>query len=248
MARFKTDLASLRRRIDLRAASIKRAREPHEPVWKVIRDNIEPQFGRPLDGIETDTSNQQAPLQDSEIINSHPRQALSRMGAGMQGGITSPSSQWFRLAIEDPDLSERPDVKDWLDDVTSAIAYAFSRSNIYTVTHQLYLHCGAFGTAASLVVPDDSAIIHGILLDEGSYWIACDRSDRATHLLRAFRFTASQIRQAFGIEAVEEDQTVRDAIAIHFEAVAFSACFMTRASLLRWATPEELRGLAASTR
>lgn len=205
--RFKTDITSLRIRLEKRKASMQRERQAHEPVWKEIRRHFEPQFARPLDGLQPQTGDQSAPLEDSAIINSHPRLALSRMGAGMHGGITSPSSQWFRLAIEDKTLAERPDVKDWLDKVTSEMAGTFARSNVYTTLHQAYLHL-VFGTSAFIVVPDPETDLHTILLDEGSYWIATDRRGTANTLLRAFSFTADQIREEFGEAAAKADHAV----------------------------------------
>lgn len=205
--------ADLRRTLAARAASLKRERVPHESVWTSIRQNFEPAFGRSINQLTATNADRNAPLDDSAIINSHPRTALSRLGAGMQGGITSPASQWFRLTISDGKTSERTDVREWLDEVTKTIAAAFAKSNIYTTLHQTYLHLGAFGTSAALIIPDDEADMHAIFLDAGSYWIAADRRGGISTLLRAFQFTASQIRDEFGAEAAAADTAVSNALA-----------------------------------
>lgn len=210
---FRTDITALRNALDRRVASLRRERLPHEAVWKTLAANFEPQFGRPLDGLLADPADAQAPLRDSTIINSHPRTALSRLGAGMQGGITSPSSQWFRLTVDTPALAERPEIKAWLDDCTRRIAAAFSASNVYTYLHQTYLHLGCFATSAGLIVPDERFGLHAILLDEGSYWIGTDNRGRPVTLLRAFSFTAAQIRDEFGQETADAHPSVKEALA-----------------------------------
>lgn len=220
MARFKTDIAALRRTLEARAESLKADRTPHEPVWRDIFAHFEPQFGRPLDGIQEQASQQSADRRDDLIVNSHTRLVLSRLGAGMQGGITSPSTQWFRLTVEDSALAERPDVKDWLDDVTQTLAAAFSGSNIYTVLHQVYLHL-VCGNSAALIVPDEETALHAIHLDEGSYWLAVNRRGNVATLLRAFSFTAAQIRDEFGQEAADEDTPVKNALDAHKDETPF---------------------------
>lgn len=212
MERFRTDTANLRRRLDRRAASLKREREPHETVWKEIRRHFEPQFGRPIDNPAGAPADRNATLEDSAIINSHPRLALSRLGAGMHGGITSPSTQWFRLVVDDPSVSERPDATDWLDDLTQDMSGVFSRSNTYLTLHQSYLHL-VFGNSCFLVVPDPDTTLHTLLLDEGSYWLAADRKGRVNTLLRCFSFTASQIRDEFGDAAAQADNSVAQSLA-----------------------------------
>ena len=103
---------------------------------------------------------------------------------------------------------ERRYAKEWLDAVTRLMSAVFAQSNIYTVLHGLYLHLGAFGTAAALVVPDDRHGLHALLLDEGAYWIACDGRGRPATLLRAFVATADQIADEFGEAAAREDDAV----------------------------------------
>lgn len=213
--RFKADITALRQRLNKRAASLKRARQAHESTWKEIAENFEPQFGRPLAGITANAPDDTASRNDGQLINSHPRSALSRLGAGMQGGITSPASKWFTLTTAAEGLRKRPDVTAWLDDVTRTMVAAFSTSNIYTVLHQMYLHLGCFGTAAALIVPDDDHVLHAILLDEGSYWIASDKRGLPSTLLRAFSYTAAQIEEEFGREAIDEDQALKDSIDHH---------------------------------
>lgn len=206
--RYRSDVGKLRRTLEKRASSLKRARDAHEGTWKKIRKYFEPMFGRPLDGITPDLADAYGRREDEMLLNSHPRMALARLGAGMHGGITSPASQWFRLAVEDSRTMERRDAKEWLDAVTRRMSAVFAQSNIYTVLHGLYLHLGAFGTAAALVVPDDRHGLHALLLDEGAYWIACDGRGRPATLLRAFVATADQIAEEFGEAAAREDDAV----------------------------------------
>lgn len=224
---FKTDVPALRRRLDARAASMRLERGPHEAVWRELASHFEPRFGRPLtDGTDAAPHDSYSSMRDDKIINSTPRTALSRLGSGMQGGITSPSNQWFRLTVDTPDLAERPEIKVWLDDCTRRMAAAFSASNIYTALHQMYRHLGCFGTSAAIVVPDPESGLRAILLDEGSYWLASNNRGRINRLMRQFSITASQIVDEFGHDAAIAHTAVKDAIGRGANETYFTVCHL----------------------
>lgn len=210
MPTLKTDPGPLLQRLNRRVASLERERLQHEPVWKEIRANFEPFFGTALDGIQTDPQNRTAKPDTSSIINSHPRLCVHRGAAGMQGGITNPATQWFNLTAEDPALRERNDVKEYTDAVTQISASSLQRSNVYSVTSQIYAHLLCFATSAAIIAPDDESDINATLLDEGSYWIACNSKGRVTTLLRCYAATAAQLRDDFGLDAL--DPTVKAAL------------------------------------
>ncbi len=200
--RFKTDCADLTGWLAKRASSLEGARQPHEPVWSELRIAFEPDFGRSVGGLVTDAEQAAARRDDKRMLNNSPRLALHKLAAGMQSGITSKARQWFRLAVESPALAERAAVRLWLDAVTAGLASMFSKSNLYTTTHLLYLHIGYCGNGCALALPDAENVMHTALLDEGTYWFAADKRDRVVTLLRKYSATADQIREEFGEEGL----------------------------------------------
>ena len=72
----------------------------------------------------------------------------------MMAGATSPARPWFRLSSSDQDLDRYQPVKIWLDDIAKGMNMVFQKSNTYRALHQVYEELGAFGTAATIVLPD----------------------------------------------------------------------------------------------
>ena len=126
--------------------------------------------------------------------------ALKTLGSGMLSGATSPARQWFRLATADPELNSYQPVKLWLDDVTRRMQRVFQRSNTYRALHTMYEELGAFGTAASLVLPDFKNVIHQYPITCGEYCIATDFQGRVTTLYREFEVTVADLVKEFGYE------------------------------------------------
>lgn len=124
--------------------------------------------------------------------------ALRVLGAGMMAGATSPARPWFRLVTPDADLNKYQPVKIWLNDVTNLMQRIFQKSNTYRVLHGMYEELGAFGTAASIVLPDFDNVIHHYPITIGEYCIATDYRARVCTLYREFERPVSEIVKEFG--------------------------------------------------
>lgn len=136
----------------------------------------------------------------NNIYDNTGTRALRTLGAGMMAGATSPARQWFRLATADPELNSYQPVKLWLDDVTRRMQLVFQKSNTYRALHSMYEELGAFGTAASLVLPDFKNVIHQYPVTCGEYCIATDFQGRVTTLYREFEVTVADLVKEFGYE------------------------------------------------
>lgn len=134
----------------------------------------------------------------NNIYDNTGTRALRTLGAGMMAGATSPARPWFRLGTADPDLNAFPPVKLWLDDVTRRMQIVFQRSNTYRALHQVYEELGAFGTSASIILPDYNSVIHQYPLTTGEYCIAQDWQGRVCTLYREFEKTVAEIVKEFG--------------------------------------------------
>lgn len=136
----------------------------------------------------------------NSIYDNTGTRALRTLGAGMMAGATSPARPWFRLATADTDLNKYQPVKLWLDDVAKRMLIVFSKSNTYRSLHQMYEELGAFGTAASIILPDQKSLIHHYPVTAGEYCVAQNYQGRVCTLYREFEKTVGEIVKEFGRE------------------------------------------------
>ena len=132
------------------------------------------------------------------IYDNTGTRALRVLGAGMMAGATSPARPWFRLGTADPELNAYQPVKLWLTDVTQRMQMVFARSNTYRTLHQMYEELGAFGTTASIVLPDYQNIIHHYPVTVGEFAIAQDYQGKVCTIYREFEKTVGEIVKEYG--------------------------------------------------
>lgn len=197
-----------------RKTSLEQPRTYVEPIWRDIRQYYEPNLGKAM--LDGDPSATRGQREDEKILNSEPRNLLHRMAAGLQSGITNQARQWFRFITLDKRLAEHGPVRKWLSTVTDVVQGAMNRSNIYPSLDQIYMHLGAFGTSAGLIVPDNENTVHLHISDEGAYWIAENRRGRVSYLLRRIDMTVAQLIEEFG-EGWMPDKIMQDMKAARLE-------------------------------
>jgi hypothetical protein len=164
-------------------------------TWKEIRDYINPYLGF----FEEDTPNS-GQKRDDKLISTKVILSTNTHAAGMQNGITSPTRQWVKLTIADPDIAKLEEVRYWCDDVTQLMNDVFSKSNFYSAAHMFYKERGVFGTAAMMIVEDDETVIHCRTFTMGEYAIANDRKGRVRRMARLMRMTCAEIVEMFGLD------------------------------------------------
>lgn len=182
-----------------RISSLRTERASWFEHWRDISTYIQPRAGRFFI-----TDRNRGDKRHNNIYNSTGSWALRTLAAGMQAGMTSPARPWFRLATTDTDLMEYAPVKLWLDSVTKLMLAIFARSNTYRSLHSTYEELGAFGTAASLMVPDFDNVIHHHSLTAGEYMVSTDAKGRVCTLSREYEMTVGQMIDDFGYENLSE--------------------------------------------
>ena len=163
--------------------------------WKEISDYLLPRSGRYF--VQDRDRGQR---RHNNIYDSTGTRALRVLAAGMMAGMTSPARPWFRLGTADPELMKYAPVKLWLNDVTRTMTTVFQKSNTYRALHSMYEELGAFGTGASIVLPDYKNVIHHYPLTIGEYCIATDYQGNVNTLYREFQKTVHELVGEFGIE------------------------------------------------
>jgi hypothetical protein len=180
-----------------RWGQLKTERATWIPHWKELSDNLLPRSGRFF--VQDRDRGQR---RHNNIYDNTGTRSLRVLAAGMMSGMTSPARPWFRLATADTSLMDYQPVKVWLADVTDLMHMIFQRSNTYRALHSMYEELGAFGTAASIVVPDFGNVIHHYSLTVGEYCIATNWRGEVNTLYREFQKTVHELVGEFGINNV----------------------------------------------
>ena len=165
------------------------------PDYRDLVDYVAPLSGR---FFYTDANKGNKVQRQKKVYDTTAKRSLTVLSAGLMAGMTSPARPWFRLALSDRVLMERHDVKTWLQDTTDQMREVFSRSNTYRALHQMYYELGAFGTAASVVMPDFDNVIHLYPLTIGEYCLATNEKGIVNTLYREFNMTVGQMVSQFG--------------------------------------------------
>ncbi|MDR3005208.1 MAG: phage head-tail adapter protein [Acidovorax sp.] len=178
-----------------RWTALKSERSSWDEHWSEISSNLLPRSGRFF--VQDRNKGQR---RYNNIYDNTGSRALRVLAAGMMSGMTSPARPWFRLATPDHDLMKYAPVKLWLNEVSNLMHSIFQRSNTYRALHSMYEELGAFGTAASIVVPDFQNIIHHHPLTVGEYAIATNWKGEVTTLYREFQKTVHELVSEFGLD------------------------------------------------
>jgi len=168
-------------------------RAPWEPAWKDCDTYLRP------GGTRFDSSDQnRGPRLDKKVLDASPQFAAGILESGMHAGVTSPARPFFRITTPDPDLAERPDVKQWLYIVQERLHTFFLRSNLYTALPTLYGDLGVFGTGAFALLEDGHDVMRAYHYPVGSYYLGMDERNVATTFVLDYRRTVRQLVQEFG--------------------------------------------------
>lgn len=174
-------------------------RERWIPVWQEIAKYISP--GR---GIFDKNEPNQGDRKDHYLLDPTPLQALHVLSAGLQGGLTSPSRPWFRLAVSNSELADYTPVRLWLDEVEKRMLHVFSQSNVYNALHMLYQEVGAFGIGCMLVEEDEDNVLRALTLTVGEYCLSYGVGGLPNKFARSFWMTTRQMYEQFPEENLSE--------------------------------------------
>lgn len=179
-------------------AGLKNIRTEYESDWRELGKYFAPNLVRIDDTTKTKRSKW------SNIINNTCLTAARTLASGMQSGLTSPARPWFKLGIEDWELSENARVREWLDDTTSRLLTVFRRSNFYNTSHSMYKVLGIFGTAGQLQTQDFEDVLLFRSMMTGRYWVGINHKGRVDRVVILNRMTAYQMVEAFGYDRCDQ--------------------------------------------
>lgn len=140
-------------------------------------------------------------MDHKKILSAHATHALRIFASGLNSGMTSKSTQWFKLTIKDKMMLQAPGVKQWLDDLQESMYDVLNQSNIYEVFYSTYEELGQFGTGCFLVLEDYDDVIRARSFTAGEYFLGTDSKGRPNTFGREFEMTVAQVVQEFGLES-----------------------------------------------
>lgn len=137
---------------------------------------------------------------NTKQINNTSRRAVRTIASGMMAGITSPARPWFKLAMNDKELMNLPEVKAWLVSVERIMREIFNQSNLYNSLHNVYQELSVFGTASLGVFEDFDNVIRTKTYTVGSYFLGLNGKDQVDTWAREYQLSVSQVVDQFGYD------------------------------------------------
>jgi hypothetical protein len=172
------------------------------PHWRELGDYFLPVRGSFLGDAVTDTN--KGDKRNSKIIDSTGTSAAETMSSGLMSTASDPARPWFRLTTLTPTLAESAGVKQYLEDVATAISDMLLKSNFYDCVADGYTDLGVFGTTAIMAEEDDADVMRFRTFPIGSYFLACSSRGVVDTFAREFAMTVRQIVQEYGEENLSD--------------------------------------------
>jgi hypothetical protein len=184
-----------------RRALLRTERSYYDSEWYEISRFIRPRRskfinGRPGHGTTGRADDNRLAV---DIINTTATIASRTLKSGMHSGLSSPARPWFRLTLEDKDLAESGDVKEYLTAVARRMSAVFGRGNFYNCLHTGYGDIGDFGTSVMMIDENYKDVIRCHTYSPGTYMLATDDEGRVNTVYREFTRTVLACVQKWGM-------------------------------------------------
>lgn len=178
-------------------SSFKTERSPYESEWKQIQTYVYPWTYK----TESRGNNNPKSRDDTRIYDSSTLRAADILASGMHGGMTNPSSKWFRLTPNDKRLREDSLFRSWISEVEDIMYAALHKSNFYTEVPKVFKGMGTNGID-SIIVSEDTRNggVRFYQIPAGQFYVGLDDNLIPNRYFREFEMTCSQIVQKFGEE------------------------------------------------
>ena len=135
-----------------------------------------------------------------KLIDPAPARALSILGAGMHGGLSSPARPWVQLGLMDTEMTKFAPYRNWLDEAEKVLMAVFKASNLYTVLHGIYEELGAFGIGCLFVDEHPENVVQFSQFTIGDYRVAVSPDGMCHTMTREAKMHAFQVIEMFGEE------------------------------------------------
>lgn len=139
-----------------------------------------------------------------KLIDPTPAQALTILGAGLHGGLSSPARPWIQLGLEDTDMNKYSPFRNWMDDAEKRLFSIFKKSNLYNMIHGVYEELGAFGIGCVMIDDHPKNVVQFHQFTIGDFRVAVNPDGTCHTMTREFKMMAFQVIETFGVENCTE--------------------------------------------
>ena len=140
---------------------------------------------------------------DYDVYDSTAMQANIVLAAGLHSYLTNPNSRWFSLRIQDEQVNENSEVKEWLSDTEKRMYNQLNTSNFNQQIHELYLDLGVFGVACMYEEEDEVEGIRFYSRDIAEIYLCENEKEKIDTVYRKFKLSARQAFDKWGEQAGE---------------------------------------------
>jgi hypothetical protein len=180
------------------------ARQGHEARWSLLGQYLAPHRVKFL------ARDREEPSRRSKIMDNTPGRAMKIARAGLQAGMASAGRPWFEFGISDAQLSEDPEVLEWMQDLRDTIMQVYDRTNYYQELGQQLGDELAFMTSAKMQLESDDKVCRFQVFPIGSYVLGESDEGDVNQFGREFQMTVEQAAQRFGLEYLSD--SVKEAL------------------------------------
>jgi hypothetical protein len=164
---------------------------------------------------------------DYDVYDSTAMTSNLVLAAGLHSYLTNPNSKWFTLRLDNEELNENTEVKEWIKDTEDRMYNMLNSSNFNQQIHELYLDLGAFGVACMYEEEDPVEGIRFYSRDIAEIYLCENEKDKIDSVYRKFKMTARQAYDKWGDQAGEVVKTFMDKKE-YDKRVEFIHCVMPR--------------------
>lgn len=140
----------------------------------------------------------------SDTFQTIAENSIIQLAAGLYSYMFPTDTKAFVLRIDDEKLSEKDDVKSWLDKVTSLIHEHLVQSNFRQAFFEFLKQLACFGTACQYEEKGKTQPLNFICYHIAGIFISLDSDRNVDTVFRSFELTARQAVQEFGIDNLPE--------------------------------------------
>lgn len=190
-----------RKPFEQRFNSLKLAASSWLPIWRDIRDNINPMAGM----FSGEKPGDARAIDHRVILDGTPIRAAEDFASGLSAHLTSPSRPWWKPTLDDPDLSEYEPVKIWLSDLERRMYAIQHGSNIHNVLNVDYGEYGSFATSAMALLEDRQDLMRGRNYTIGEYYVGAGADGRINAFAYEYHRTVGQLVEQYGLKKVSHN-------------------------------------------
>lgn len=196
-------------------------RKPYEDTWKEITEFVLPRRSL-FEWAETKRGGSRT----ATIFDGTAQQALLLLADGLQGYITSPSTDWFNLSFQDDRLMQIAAARQWMQEAEEEFYSIFQGSNFYETMSEVFLDGGSVGTATMYIEEDlGENLVSFLARHPKEIFIAENRYGRVDTVFRKFYLTNRVALEMFGENAFEDADGRKMKEAPYDDAIYFHAVF-----------------------